>query len=307
MAGFQTAYPNVTPPPAVEGDFASANPRSSMLAGPGALTVASLPTTGCLVGRFAWARNDNGKVTNGNPGVAAALGFVASHGNVSTIIEWLGQASMAVLAGREITLHSSGDFWARFAAGGTKGQKVFASYADGSAIAAAAGSSPAGAVVTAVGGAVVTGSIAGTTLTVTAVTSGTLGVGSVLSGSGVTASTTITALGTGTGGTGTYTVNTSQTAGSTTITATNQIMTVTGVTSGSLAVGQPISGSGVTAGTTITGLGTGTGGTGTYTLSAAQQFNSATVTSVGAVETGWWLWSTPAAGEVAMISRANPL
>jgi len=67
---------------------------------------------------------------------------------------------------------------------------------------------------------VVTGSIATTTLTVTAVTSGSLSVGQTISGSGVTAGTKITALGTGTGGTGTYTVDTSQTASSTTITAT---------------------------------------------------------------------------------------
>jgi len=65
--------------------------------------------------------------------------------------------------------------------------------------------------------AVVTGSIAGTVLTVTAVTSGTLAVGAVLSGTGVTAGTTITALGTGTGGNGTYTVSISQTKGSGTI------------------------------------------------------------------------------------------
>lgn len=67
--------------------------------------------------------------------------------------------------------------------------------------------------------AVVTGSIAGTTLTVSAVTSGTLAIGQTISGTGVTAGTKITALGTGTGGTGTYTVSTSQTASSTTITA----------------------------------------------------------------------------------------
>jgi hypothetical protein len=68
-------------------------------------------------------------------------------------------------------------------------------------------------------GAVVTGSIATTVLTVTAVSSGVLSVGQTISGSGVTAGTTITALGTGTGGTGTYTVSASQTASSTTITA----------------------------------------------------------------------------------------
>ena len=59
--------------------------------------------------------------------------------------------------------------------------------------------------------ATVTGDITGTTLTVTAVTAGTLSVGSVLSGTGITAGTTITALGTGTGGVGTYTVSLSQT------------------------------------------------------------------------------------------------
>ena len=67
--------------------------------------------------------------------------------------------------------------------------------------------------------AVVTGSIATTVLTVTAVTSGKLSVGQTISGSGITAGTKITALGTGIGGTGTYTVDTSQTASSTTVTA----------------------------------------------------------------------------------------
>lgn len=63
-----------------------------------------------------------------------------------------------------------------------------------------------------------TGSISGTTLTVTArsgAPGGTLAVGDVITGSGVTGGTTITALGTGTGLTGTYTVNHSQTVGST--------------------------------------------------------------------------------------------
>jgi hypothetical protein len=71
--------------------------------------------------------------------------------------------------------------------------------------------------------AVVTGSISGTTLTVTAVTSGTLLVGHTITGTGVTAATTITALGTGTGGTGTYTVSASQTVASTTITQVTKL------------------------------------------------------------------------------------
>lgn len=67
--------------------------------------------------------------------------------------------------------------------------------------------------------AVVTGEIAGTTLTVTAVTSGTLAVDQKITGTGIAANTTITALGTGVGGTGTYTVSSSQTVASTTVSA----------------------------------------------------------------------------------------
>ena len=61
--------------------------------------------------------------------------------------------------------------------------------------------------------AVFTGSISGTTLTVTAVSSGTIAVGMALMHSGtntITAGTVISALGTGTGGTGTYTVSIGQ-------------------------------------------------------------------------------------------------
>ena len=64
-----------------------------------------------------------------------------------------------------------------------------------------------------------TGSIAGTTLTVTAVSAGKLWLNQEITGTGVTAGTTITALGTGTGLTGTYTVSASQTVASTTITS----------------------------------------------------------------------------------------
>lgn len=67
--------------------------------------------------------------------------------------------------------------------------------------------------------AVGTGSIAGTTLTITAVASGTYRLGQAISGSGVN-SVRIAALGTGTGGVGTYTIEGgSQTVASTTISA----------------------------------------------------------------------------------------
>ncbi|HET8704742.1 MAG TPA: hypothetical protein VFM46_00460, partial [Pseudomonadales bacterium] len=47
-------------------------------------------------------------------------------------------------------------------------------------------------------------------------------------------------------------------------------LTVTQVNSGHLAIGMPITGSGVTASTSITALGTGTGGVGTYTVNNTQ-------------------------------------
>ena len=70
-----------------------------------------------------------------------------------------------------------------------------------------------------------TGSISGTTLTVSSVVSGSLAVGELITGVGVSASppgssaTYITALGTGTGGVGTYTVSVSQTVTSRTMSA----------------------------------------------------------------------------------------
>lgn len=65
-----------------------------------------------------------------------------------------------------------------------------------------------------------TGSISGTTLTVTAVASGALALGQPISGAGISAGTVLTAFGSGTGGTGTYSVNNSQTIGSEAMTGT---------------------------------------------------------------------------------------
>lgn len=128
--------------------------------------------------------------------------------------------------------------------------------------------------------AVFTGSVSGTTLTVTSVSTGSIATGQSLYGVGVSAETVITALGTGTGGAGTYTVNVSQTvtarslnstATGATFTATiaGTTMTVSAVATGTIYVGQTIQGVGVTANSVVTALGTGTGGVGTYTLSVA--------------------------------------
>ena len=136
-----------------------------------------------------------------------------------------------------------------------------------------------------------TGSISGTTLTVTSVLSGTIAVGQAIFGQGVDQNTVITALGTGSGGVGTYTVSDSQTVASTAINSTSApaivtasisgtTMTVTAVTSGTLKIGQTIEGSGVTDGTIIKAFGTGSGGAGTYTVSASQTVASTTIYAI---------------------------
>ena len=136
--------------------------------------------------------------------------------------------------------------------------------------------------------AIFTGSISGTTLTVTSVSSGIIAANQSLSGIGVTSETIITALGTGSGGVGTYTVNLSQTVASRTLNSstvgakftaaiTGTTMTVSAMTSGTIYVGQTIQGAGITAGTIVSALGTGSGGVGTYTVSASQTIASETM------------------------------
>ena len=130
--------------------------------------------------------------------------------------------------------------------------------------------------------AVFTGTISGTTLTVMAVTNGTIGVGQSLFGVGITQETIITALGTGSGGVGTYTINISQTVSTAermnstavaavfTATISTTTLSVTAVSSGTIYLGQTVQGAGVTANTVITAQGSNivlsqtivTGGTG---------------------------------------------
>lgn len=96
-----------------------------------------------------------------------------------------------------------------------------------------------------------TGSIASTTLTATAIASGNVAVGSKITGAGVTANTVVTAFGTN----------------SFTGSITGTTLTVTAISSGRIDIHQPISGSGILPETYIVGLLSGTGGTGTYEVS----------------------------------------
>ncbi|OZI59938.1 structural cement protein Gp24 [Bordetella genomosp. 11] len=207
--GFQTQVYQ-QPNPAVAGDFASANPRATYLAGPGALVAGA---AGVTVGRFAWEVDG---VVN-NFGIGQPAGFCHRE-QQGVITIWLAEASMLIPEGLMVTLHNLGDFWATVGNDVNKGQKVFVSVSDGSV----KGGNPGDVIDD---GAHFTAAIAGTTMTVSAVASGTLRVGQPVAGAGVTAGTIITALGTGTGGTGTYTVSASQTVSSESMTTTNSIET----------------------------------------------------------------------------------
>lgn len=121
-------------------------------------------------------------------------------------------------------------------------------------------------------------SAASNILNITAVSAGTIAVGDIVQGTGVTVGTVVTALGTGTGGIGTYVVDQSQSVASTAITTLSKTLRITAVSFGSVAVGQSVTGTGVTGGTTITALGTGTGGVGTYTVNTAQRVPSTALT-----------------------------
>ena len=111
------------------------------------------------------------------------------------------------------------------------------------------------------------GSTAGTILTVTtAVTGGTLAVGSELSGTNIPVNTHITA------------VNSASNAASA---ITGTTLTVTGAVTGTISLGMVVAGGAIPVGTYITAFVSGTGGAGTYTVSAtvAQASTAVTFTS----------------------------
>jgi len=140
MAGFQNVI-NQYPAPGVEGGFASTNPHATYLAGEGALVAGE---AGVTIGRFAWVVDG----VASNAGAGAPSGFVHRDGQASITV-WLAEASNLVQPGREITLMTAGDFWARTSTAATRGQKIFASLTTGQVQAAAAGATVAGYVETA--------------------------------------------------------------------------------------------------------------------------------------------------------------
>lgn len=291
---------NVQPAPAVEGDFCDTNPRYSVDAGPGGLVAG---VNGAVVGRFGWFDSINANAVNSyGAGLPAGILHREQQGLITTFLDGV---SMVVPKGLPITLTKAAGLWVKNngAAAATSGMKAYANNSDGSVSFAATGTPPAGGtssgsavavnITTAsaqlAANAISAASIAGTTLTVTGLVSGTvLAKGQLLGGGSagtgyVDPATTIVAQLTGTAGsTGTYQVSVSQTVLSTAMTCTGGGMTVGAMTTGTLLVGQTLTGTGVTSGTKISAYGTGAGGAGTYALDTVPTTEAAsTVTASG--------------------------
>jgi len=134
--GFQSTI-NQYQAPGIPGEFASANPNASVIAGEGQFVAG---TGGCTIGVFAWA-DANGNVTNAGSGVPT--GFV--HRNMQGLTQTvLTEYGTLVPAGYPVTPMSAGDFWVKSGTTATVGQKVFASNTDGTVQTGAAGATIAG-------------------------------------------------------------------------------------------------------------------------------------------------------------------
>lgn len=98
------------------------------------------------------------------------------------------------------------------------------------------------------------------------------------------------------------------TASSATSTISGNVFTAVGsVSSGAFTVGSVLSGTGVTANTTIIGLGTGTGGTGTYIVDTPQTVSSTTITGVAGINGVPRIpFGTTGAGGPGGLSAYNP-
>jgi hypothetical protein len=320
--GFQTqVYPQQAP--GVEGDFCDHNPRSTVDAGPGGLVA---HPEGCVVGRFGWLEystidpNNAPTICRTKSTGGAPAGFI--HREQQALINAFASVGSPVFAGSGmtipggmmVTLHQTGGFFVinRGTTFAQVGMKAFARLSDGAVLFGATGTAPGAASVTAAVAAStfsVTGTISGNLMTAVSGLTGTIVPGGTITGTGVATGSKIVQqvtpllAGETLGGLGRYTVSIGeQSVASTAISGTYGTMTVSAVGSGGIEVGDVLSGSGVVAGTTVTALGTGTGGTGTYIVDNNTVVASTTIAATDAIETKWFATSAGAAGELIKMS-----
>lgn len=102
------------------GDFASDNPRHTLLAGKAQHKVGAGSTV--IISNFAEVDPTTGltvaTLTGKNP-----LGFVGRRSNMGVITTWLAENSLALNQGQPVTLYDSGDFYVALA-GATYGQEI---------------------------------------------------------------------------------------------------------------------------------------------------------------------------------------
>lgn len=137
--GFQT-WVGVQPAPGVEGDFCTANPRYTVLAGPGGFIAGD---EGVTIGHFCWVQADPVDPNAGpkiatNTGSGPIAGFIHRE-QQGTINRFTGNimdiAGMTIPKGIMVTIMNAGDFWVRNGGSGpvNVGDRCFASHADGHA------------------------------------------------------------------------------------------------------------------------------------------------------------------------------
>lgn len=316
--GFQTVI-NTVPAVGVAGDFASANPRYSYLAGPGALVTGA---SGLTVGLFAWVSpttmdGDNSPAIANNFGGGPVAGFVPRL-QQALITTFLADASQTIQAGWSCSICSAGDFWVKNDGATTAlwGQKAYAAVATGKASFAAAGAptttTQTSATIATGTAATFTGTIVGNVLTAGTVVN-TIYLGGLVSGTNVATGTQIVSQLTGVAGAaGTYTVNIGeQSVASTAITVTPYLAAGTG-------------GSGIVVGSTIAAVSTGitgsvVGGVVTAIPSAVTSVvvalpypgtgtaTTSTITFNLNEETSWYARSQGLAGELIKISNVPGL
>lgn len=305
MANFQTQV-GVQPAPGIEGDFCDANPRYSVIAGPGGLVAGP---AGLVAGRFAWTvapvDDDGTPAIANNSGDGQVAGFF-SRRQQGLITAYLAASSMTTPVGFPVSLFSGGGFWVKNN-GSTvalPGQKAFARYADGAAIFAAAGSTPSSASIQgsiAAQSVTFVGSIVDDLLTVQSVSSGTIGVGAILTGgTGVITGSRIVGQVSGSVGlVGTYRLNFGQqSVGLAQLTGTYGLLTVSSGTG--IGVGDILSGGSVTLGSIITAAGTGAG---LWNVSPSQTAaGPGPISAALAIETKWICMSTAQPGDICKMS-----
>ena len=309
VATFQTVT-NSFQAPGIAGDFASSNPRASILSPPYGQPGFLAGPNGLTIGLFAWYDATTFLYVS-NYGQGVPNGFVHRGAGDALITTYLAGFGSTIPAGFPVgSVMDAGDFFIvnNGTTIATPGMKAYANNSTGVATFAVTGApataASGSASSIAAGTGSFTASIADNVFTVTVVGSGVVVVGGTLAGTGVASGTMVTAQLSGTaGGVGTYSITPrDQTVASSTITETYGTLTVGGTVVAGFAVGQTITGSGVTAGTYITALGTGTGGAGTYIVSPTQTASSTAISAYSNTETGWYCRSVGQPGDVVIIS-----